>query len=283
MNSSQTVGRGFKIAYPIFLEASYKRQLSRLACKIERLSHDFLTLTEFELAYNKTIRNDDIIDDLGRVLSALKSAISVETDKVIQTLSKHFSLVKTFVGRSFYKSFNHLATRSLSLAIKPLAVATPVVNIDLLKRMWVEKNTSLIKSIQADSLSKINDAVYESVRHGESIQSLSLKLNKIFKSTKKRAQIIARDQISSLKSDLSRHNDLAHGFTIYEWSACTDDAVRPSHKVMQGKICSWLDSSIYKNKITDQWKKRSSIGGIQKHVGADILCRCTNLMLQEEL
>ena len=282
-NSSPIVGRGLKIAYPVFLEIKYKKQLLHLAYKIERLTNDFLMQTEFQLAYQHAVRNDDIIDDLEQYIRALNASIAIETDKVIQTLSKSFVAVKKFVQRSFQKSFNHLIAQSVAADISSYSIAVPTTNINLLKRMWVEKNTQLIKNIPADSLVKINDAVYESIRNGESVQSLASRLSKVFESTKKRAKLIARDQILSLKSDLSRHNDLAHGLTMYEWSACKDDAVRASHQIMQGKICSWLDASIYKNKISDPWKKRNSIGGVQKHVGADILCRCTNLTLEDRL
>jgi SPP1 gp7 family putative phage head morphogenesis protein len=159
--------------------------------------------------------------------------------------------------------------------------ALPPINV--LKKMWIEKNVKLIKSIPADALSRVSDVVHESIKAGESMQSLSTKLVHVFKISQTNAKRIARDQMAKLKGDLNRHNDLTHGFTSYEWSSCKDSAVRVSHEVMEGKICSWTDPTIYKNKITDNWKKRSSIGGVLKHIGADYQCRCTNIVLQERL
>jgi len=144
----------------------------------------------------------------------------------------------------------------------------------------VVENTKLIKSIPTEMLSKVGEAVYSAVNSGESATSLKKKISDIVDITERRAKVIARDQIGKLKAALNRHESLRQGITHYEWSTAKDDAVRSSHKVMQGKICSWVDATIYKNSIAEtSWKKRSSIGGIEKHSGEDILCRCTNILV----
>ena len=63
--------------------------------------------------------------------------------------------------------------------------------------------------------------------------------------------------------------------------SCKDGGVRASHKALEGKICSWLDATIYKNQVGEDWKKRQSISGVLEHAGADIMCRCTNIILRE--
>lgn len=282
MPLAPVMGRGLKIAYPVFLEVAYQKRLLRFVRDLKRLSTEYiLNNFKFQSSLNEAIRNDDIVDDLEYYLRILNAAISVEAAKIIQTLSQRFTAVRKFTYRSFNKSFAHLVTQPATADFSLLSTSVPTTNTYLLKKMWIDKNTQLIRNIPAESLVKIRDAVYEAIRSGQSMQSLSVRLNDIFELTEKRAKIIARDQISKLKSDLSRHNDLSHGITMYEWSTCKDGAVRASHEVMQGKICSWLDATIYKNKITNKWKKRSSIGGIEKHVGADIMCRCTNIILHE--
>jgi SPP1 gp7 family putative phage head morphogenesis protein len=279
------VVRGFTITYPVFLEESYKKQLVLLVDQLKSLSLELLP-SNFQSSFNQATRSDDVTSELERYIKAASAAISIEAASVIQTLSQRFTSVREFTQRSFDKSFAHIARAASSggkLGVTSLPISAHTPNLELLKKMWIEKNTQLIKDIPAKALEKIRDAVYEAVRSGESLQSLSSRISQILESTGKRAKLIARDQIAKLKSDLSRHNDLMHGLTIYEWRTCGDDAVRASHKVMQGKICSWLDPSIYKDKPADKWKKRSSIGGVQKHVGADIICRCTNIILMEQV
>jgi hypothetical protein len=285
MHSSPVVGRGLKIAYPIFLEAEYKKQLLRLVDNLQRLSTEHI-LNNFTPPSSLVgaVRNDDIVDDLEYHLRNLNAAIAVHTSKVVRSLSRHFRSAQKFTRLSFNNSLAHVIDKSTIAELDLFPVAVPTADINLLRKMWVDKNTRLIKSIPAESITHAKELIHEAVRSGESAQSLSVKLNdSCFEISKKRAKVIARDQITKLKGDLSRYNDLSHGVTTYEWSTCKDGVVRVSHEVMQGKICSWLDASVYKDKITDKWKKRSSIGGVQKHVGADIMCRCTNIILRERL
>lgn len=277
------VVRGLNITYPVFLEASYKKQLLQLTKKLESLILELLAKNDsFLSSFNKFTRVDDMVDDLERYIRAINAAISIEAVKAIQALKHHFTSIKEFCDQSFKRSFNHAMPQLNRGNLAPITITPHTGNIELLKKMWIEKNTQLIKDIPTKALVKIRDYIYEAVSSGETIQSLSARISKEIDLTKKRAKLIARDQIAKLKSDLNRHNYLSHGITMYEWRTCGDDAVRGSHKIMQGKICSWLDPGVYKNKITDQWKNRASIGGVQKHVGADILCRCTNIIVIEQ-
>lgn len=284
MSLAPRVVRGLNITYPVFLEDSYKKQLLCLTHKLESLILGLLAKNDsFLSSFNSFTRVDDIIDDLERYIRAINAVISVEAAKVIQGLTKHFIAAENFAYQSFRRSFSHVMAHLNGRLFAPIATGPHTGNIELLKKMWIEKNTQLIKDIPEKALARLRDSIYEAVRSGESMQSLSERLQKELDFTKKRAHLIARDQVAKLKSDLNRHNYLSHGITTYEWRTCGDDAVRKSHKVMQGKICSWLDPSVYKDKPAGKWKKRSSIGGAQKHVGADIACRCTNIILAEQV
>lgn len=279
MSETKKLVRGFEVAYPVFQEQSYTKQLLQLVAKLKSLTTKFLLRDAlFKNSFNHAIRKDDVVDDLNAVLRSIEAAISLEVAKAINSLSKRYKIIREFSEKSFSKSIAHIASISRS-TLPPLAINVP--DLRLLRKMWLKKNTELIKSIPKDALSKVADMVSESVRRGESMQSLTKKLSNVFDITNKRAKVIARDQIAKLKSDLSRHDELKHGLTLYEWSTAKDDAVRAAHNVLDGKICSWIDPTIYKDTINQRWKKRSSIGATTKHVGEDILCRCTNIIIAE--
>ncbi len=280
MRSSQIVGRGLKIAYPISIEKEYTKLLLRFVSRLKRLSIDSLVENyDLQTSLNGVVRHDDVVDDLGQSLRVLGLTISIESKEVIQSLGGYFSKVQQFTNRSLNNSVKHLVSKvpETELATFPAAVQT--IEINTLKKMWVNKNVDLIKGLSDGVLNQLGDAVYDAARMGESIQSLSKRLNADLNINKKKAKAIARDQISKLKGNLSRHNDLVHGLTTYEWSTCKDGAVRSSHRVLEGKICSWLDASIYKNHIKDKWKKRASIGGAIQQIGEDFGCRCTNISI----
>ena len=282
MTLKPIVVKGLKIAYPVYLEESYKQRLLRLVTTLKSFTLEMmLKNNQFQSSLNATARQDDILDDFSAISKSINAAISLEVSRIIKSVSQRFEAVRSFTTRSFRNSIEHIAKRSTQSHVFVSSATIETVDIGLLRKMWVENNTRLIKDIPALALEKTRLAVYDAASSGESIASLAKKIESIFDVTAKRAKLIARDQISKLKCDLSRHNDLRHGVTQYEWSTCKDGAVRKSHEVMQGKICSWLDATIYKDGINSPWKKRSSIGGVQKHAGEDILCRCTNIILME--
>jgi hypothetical protein len=46
------------------------------------------------------------------------------------------------------------------------------------------------------------------------------------------------------------------GLKLYEWSTCNDERVRPSHTLMEGKICKRADPTVYSTDGGKSWKAR---------------------------
>ena len=66
------------------------------------------------------------------------------------------------------------------------------------------------------------------------------------------AESIAIDQLSKLAGNILQHECIEVGLDLYKWSTCKDSGVRKSNAVLEGKICSWHDEGIYKDKVTDK-------------------------------
>lgn len=109
------------------------------------------------------------------------------------------------------------------------------------------------------------------------------------KYSQSRADLISRDQISKLNGMISRERQRQIGIELYTWETSLDERVRgrpggkysnakPSHWVMQSKVCSWEDPLVYADTIEEarnsNWKSRSSIGGVETHPSYEINCRC---------
>lgn len=107
--------------------------------------------------------------------------------------------------------------------------------------------------------------------------------------TQSRSDLIARDQLTKLNSQITKKRQTEAGVTLYRWHTAVDERVRgkpggrypnarPSHWAMENKICKWDDSTVYADTIEDalngKWKSRGSISGVQLHPGQDIQCRC---------
>ena len=72
------------------------------------------------------------------------------------------------------------------------------------------------------------------------------------------------------------------GLKLYEWSTCGDERVRPSHALMEGKLCKWTDPTVYSSDGGKTWKLRPK-GSVSFHPGEDKDCRCCALSYEKEL
>jgi SPP1 gp7 family putative phage head morphogenesis protein len=281
MPRTTSVVRGFLLNYPVDVESIYESSLLKLVNKLKLSATKSLVENKiFVRSYNRSVRQDDVVNDFEQAIKLIEKSASSSIIALIHWLPEGFEKVRSFTKRNIKRSITHIESASSNVQIVLRSTITKTPNISVLRKMWVLENTKLIKSIPTEFLSKIGEAVYSAVNRGESISSLSRNIENIYNVTARRAKIIARDQISKLKAALNRYESLNRGVVHYEWSTTKDDAVRASHKIMNGKMCSWLDVDTYKDNLHDtRWKKRSSIGGVLKHPGEDILCRCTNILV----
>lgn len=270
----KNIKKGTIIPYPAFEEKRYCNDLLALVTQLKQLIMEFIIQNEvFKISYNKSIRKDDTTDDLTVIVAIIKVKLEFEVTKLINNLHLRATRLN-FFNRSAFTNFMHESPGS------SYGIQTEPLNIDNELKLWAYENAQLIKSIPAQMLDKVAAAVIDAVRSRSSIASLAGDLHKVFNISRNRAKIIARDQIAKLNGCLTRHRNLALGITRYKWLTCRDERVRASHEVLEGKICSWTDPSIFKNSINDsKWRQRDGIKGVNFHPGLDIMCRCTSIAI----
>ncbi len=260
--------QAIKVNYPNAIEKEYKIALLRLVKDIYLII--IKEIVNIEPEYDQTIRKDAFNDDFQGIIKLCELKISFELKKfftkIIQTATKT-------------NKFNQIAVRKslVNTAKKSLSIGT-TTKIEDAMSMFVSDNVRLIKSINQDLLGKVEEVVYSGIRRGVSFKDLSNELVKSFTITKKRANIIARDQINKLHGDLTRLRHKELGIVEYKWLTSLDSRVRPSHEVLNGRICSYDDVTLYKDDVDNKvWSNRSNIGGALYHPAQEVLCRCTML------
>lgn len=266
----KNIRKGIVIPYPAFEEQRYKIELLRFVRTLQALVVEHtLKSTVFKTAYNSNVRQDDISNQLELAIDYIKVKAAFELSKVVSGLVKQAVKIDLF-------SKNNFKRLGETLEQPQFASMTPKVIADELK-LWALDNARLIKSIPEQMLDKVSRIVTEGVRARTSITALAKELQVAFNISKNRAKLIARDQVAKLNGRLTKHRNLALGITEYKWLTGRDERVRDSHKVLEGKICSWEDDTIYKEQNSETWKKRSTIKGTQFQPGLDIMCRCTSM------
>lgn len=118
------------------------------------------------------------------------------------------------------------------------------------------ENMSYISSIGSEYLNKVQDAVMRHLTSGNLGSSLAAEIMDITDVSKKRANLIARDQTAKVFGEMTKYKQKKAGISYFRWSTALDERVRPRHRPLEGKIFSWDDG----------W------GGI--YPGDEINCRC---------
>ena len=239
----------------------------------------------YELIYNlmnvssksmieEALKSYKIVDDLEglekstSVSSVELSAFELSTDKLISN-----------VERSVSNSFAEFSKISIGERYIPAPVEKSLLN------NW--KNNFLIqcKSATNDLKKIISKDVYDSVMRGD---ALSIVKKKVYESTndytKKKAQFIARDQVSKLNGVINKVQQKSVNINLYVWSAVGDARTRDSHSNLNGVICSWDDPDIYykveDNKLVKHKRLASMFIGDPSE---DYQCRCFGLPFIPEL
>lgn len=170
-------------------------------------------------------------------------------------------------------------------AKKPSKLKTPElisrISENIIK-MFISINVNLIKSISNNLFDKLQIAVYNAFITGSTSKELAKEILAIAKVSEKKANFIARDQITKLNGQLAHYRSREAGIENYIWFTAQDERVRESHAVLHNKVCSWSDSTIYKHDAKDKrWYRRVSIGATEHQVGQDYGCRCVSIAIVE--
>lgn len=258
-----------KVHYPFLLENEYSGQLEQYVSQVSKMV--LVNFRELKPSYDLAIRLDSVDDELQNIIKICELQISIKIKDFIKKVIKKARQINIFNKQAIEQSLASTVKKSLSVPISKTTEQS--------MQFFISDNVRLIKSINADLLGQVQEIVYNGVRKGVGFTDLAKDFGNALKISKKRARIIARDQINKLNADLTRHRHLMLGIENYKWSTAKDERVRNTHEVLEGKICSYVDSSIYKDGLNDRWHSRSRIGATLAQPGQDVLCRCTSLAI----
>lgn len=233
------------------------------------------------------------------IIPKLKGAeIPITKDSVpelimsLNMMSLAFSNIIAFSNRVANNLINGLSKASKEKTIQSvknrigvdISMIMNEANIKTMEDLQRISTVNLIKSIPEefikDIMQTISIGINEGLRHEEIAKQINgiKNISSSFGKLENRVKLIARNESSTINSNLTKARYQNIGIDLYVWDDSGDNAVRPSHKVLSGKICSYSDPTVYADTIEDaqngKWKKRSSIGGYVGNVGTDYNCRC---------
>ena len=270
-----------KIKYPIALERTWAKEIvSHVAALMNvvksyapRMGRTLLSMAAVFDADDGELEDElsATMDEMGEEVDSLPS-MRPQAEKMYDRVDRHAYMELAAVFDVVF------GTRPMSLSREPFPpvygasapqgagsafqsaresggfakMMTNEAQLDQLKRIWVQENLDLIKSIDAETLRKIRetmaDMILGTVDRAELTRDLQRglvpaifkkPLEEITRRERNRAALIGRDQVGKLNGRLTEYYQRQAGIEEYEWSTAGDERVRPSHRALAGKIFKW--------------------------------------------
>jgi len=246
-----------KWRYPMAYERSYAKMLAAYVKRKMDVVNVFLP------DMVAAVQSSGQADNIGMVADLIKVSVE-DAEKLRPIMHRMYGQVERYNKAEF-----DAITRSV--------FGLPLSNVDMsgqlhfdaeigsqdLERLWVDQNLDLIKSIDADTLSRIkramNQAIVDNVDTGELTEYLVEKLKDIANIEHNRAVLIGTDQVGKLNGRISQYQQQRAGLTSYIWETAHDSRVRDSHQARQGRRYYWSNPPA------------------DGHPGQPIRCRCVAL------
>lgn len=238
-----------KHKHPAKVEAAYRKALRGA---ILQLAKEVKPLVQAEFSVNGQRR-----DSVGDLMRAIQGLVS-------RTLSGE--AIARRVGEAVVAAEDGAISKAIGDALG-IDFIMPGGTLDDAIDAWVLENTSLIKDLQEQYLTRVQSIVNNGFRQGVSYRSIADDINKQTGIGLRRAKLIARDQIGTLNSQVSEQRDRDLGIEEYIWRNSADIRVRgnPSGRYPNSKYNHWSrEGKKYK------WDNPPPDG----HPGLPINCRC---------
>jgi SPP1 gp7 family putative phage head morphogenesis protein len=128
---------------------------------------------------------------------------------------------------------------------------------------FVQENLDKIESLTGDILSKARRVISDEAQAGTRIEQIQKMLERDLGIARKKASLLANDQVLRLHGRLSESRQTSAGIEEYDWWSSDDERVRPRHRQLHRTRQRWSDPPVVDIK-----------SGRRAHPGQDYRCRC---------
>ena len=204
---------------------------------------------EREIARGRSKLTQDMGRDTFITLEAVAKSLAGAAAGLVQR-------ILSLEGERHTAQFKAAAKRALGV---DLSAVVRDEDLDDYLRNAGTRAASLITGLADDVAKRIANSVTTAIINGNPVKDLRKTLVEDFRIGDRRAQLIARDQIAKVNSDLNKQRHLQAGVTEYTWLTSHDERVRERHRGLDGKVYTY-------------GKPTGAEGGLEP--GQPIRCRC---------
>lgn len=257
-NKGKKPKKGAKWLFPINAEKDYRKLLRQLVKDITQAVRQFLIpaipemLAEAESNMpNDSIKTDDFLSRLQGIFISIREYLAPIIETAINEIP--------FIGNQI-ADYNETQFQKVNRSIFGIDIFIEEPYLQDQLALFARQNTQLITSLPEQDLLQIAGIVERGLQEGRRFTELVSEIQKRVGITTRRANLIARDQTAKLNASLTMLRQQNIGIKTYRWQTSGDERVRASHRVMDGKICSWENPTIYLNEKNGKWEKKTCNG-----------------------
>lgn len=246
---------------PSAARVAYLRELLKLQRVVEAVvRRDVLPLLPDLLGQHNATRPDAAalrIDATGSYIDDLikraKDAIAqVIPERLIALLAQESALrVSEHSRKELQRQIRSVAR--IDLFAEPLGLAE---HFDA----FISANVQLVQSLTVGQLDELKGVVLRGARQGLRAEVVAREIEERFGVSRRRATLIATDQVHKLNGELAQLRQQQVGIRHYIWSTSKDERVRKSHRRLDG--------------TRHRWDKPPMVDGVNAHPGQPVRCRC---------
>jgi SPP1 gp7 family putative phage head morphogenesis protein len=231
------------------VQSFLKAEREMLRSMQQHVREVILPQAEAEMARNRSRLTQDIGEDTTSFFATYARQLAGVANGIVQR-------VLSLEAKRHTTQFRQAAKRALGIDLS--AVVRDEDLADYL-RTASTRAAGLITGLADETVKRIANSVTTAIINGVPVKTLRKTLVDDFGIADRRAQLIARDQVAKLNSDLNRERQVQAGVTEYRWLTSHDERVRSRHRALEGKVYRYGEAT-------------GAEGGLPP--GQPIQCRC---------
>jgi len=223
--------RPVRLTPPKMLDREYFRELDVVVDETRRaLEPVFQALPGLETTRTDADEGRRLREALAAAAARLGQAITPER---LESLAARFALRVARFHRSQFRRHVEAALGADVFTSEP-SIARAVDG-------FVMENVALIKSLPASTFTDIEKLVSRGVASGRRHEDMARDIQERFGATRKRAMLVARDQVGKLYGQINKTRLEGLGVEEYIWRSVNDSRVRPHHASRDGERFKWTE------------------------------------------
>lgn len=136
-------------------------------------------------------------------------------------------------------SFTTRKTARTVERVVPIDVSNVLANAGTIRPMherWVANNLELIQRLEQRHFADVSKFITRAVQEGKSTREVTKVLSQRLGVSRRRANLIARNEIGTLNAEITRARMTDLGIKRFRWVDSGDDVVRPLHQEINGQV-----------------------------------------------